>query len=331
MAGEPLASLIDQLTSLDPEDRLRSLMQLKRYAGTRQVDQAVHELRNDGDRRVRSLAREYLQEAEKRQAEALALPGAQNKGASELLQELLKLGDSDDPTQRVTAIKQLRMMDNPEAVAQVRKMRKDSNRVVRMIAESAVEDRETGSSRTSGKRVVDGILVNEPDPGLEAAPKEGRDLWIEIVPMAGLGYLALGVPLGLVTLWLWADAQGLLGAAPKPDAAIGAMAERILGLTLDPFKLAVGFAICLWMGLCGAGLLQRRQWGRRAMMSLHSLLALLGLLHPAMFGKLFLGVVNVTIVYFLSRPGVNKAFEAEGAGAPPVRSTDYGNTERKTW
>lgn len=328
-----LHELIGLLDSLDARERMRGLEGLRKYVGHRKVDQAVYLLRNDPDREVRSVARDLLLEAERRTSESLSVVGGDEKAVETRIDELIAELSASDPTDRVTALKELRMHDHPRAFEAVKRMRKDSNRVVRMLAEKAVEDRATGENavRTSFRA---GVMVATGPIGAVSAAPAGRNN-AELVPMLGIFYLAIGLPLTLFAFWLWLGDQALLEPGWAPDPSIQDTVEKALRTTLDPLTLALVFSAGLWVTSGGAGLLGRKPWGRRSLLAFHSLMVAASLLAPSAFAKIILAASNIAMVFMLTRPAVVRIFDGdpdgdEGSGEPPGQ-TDYGTTERKVW
>ena len=146
-AAPSLEDFLKLLDSMDAKDRLEGIESLRRYASHRKVTQAVFELRNDPDRAVRTAARELLEEADRRTSESLSLPGAQEQERDLYLNELLLALKEADPTDRVTALKELRQLSDPRAIDAVEKCKRDPNRIVRMLAEEASRSREENAAR----------------------------------------------------------------------------------------------------------------------------------------------------------------------------------------
>ena len=348
MAGSSpeLDGILQRLGSLDGDERLEALEQVKRYAGNRRVDQAVFEMRNDADRRVRAAARALLAESERKSSSGLAVQGAVQQEASEHLDELLKLAQSQVNTDRMTALKELRKIDHPKAVAAVEAMKRDPDRTVRMVAGAAVEDRVTRNSvSTGGHRIENGLLVNTSPVAMGSAPVKPMN--VELISTIGLVYLAVGIPASLLCLWIWLGVQGILphpcargamaagclrpgqfDASPPPGLMQGAV-HAGLG---DPLLLAVLIAVGLWVAVAGAGLAGRKPWGRHTALSAHAVLALSSLAMPDIPTKLGFGILNLFLCWLYTRPALVLALEPPKPADPdaPVQR-DQVSHERKVW
>lgn len=338
-ARDSLESLLPRLAALDAEERLEALGLVKKYVGTRKADQAIYELRNDPDRRVRTLARELLVEGEKRTGESLSIRGQETAASTEQLDELIQGMKASDPTDRVTALKVLRTINHPRAAAAVEAAKKDPNRVVRMLAEKAIEDRISGERAMATRtKIENGVMVTmdvEPEKN-DAWQKKGNGMGAEAVPMLGLLYLLVGAPAAGLSLWLWLGDQALISPASAPDPSIRTSIEQVIRMPLDPFMLAITLALMIWQTIGGGALLVKNEWGRRSLLAYHSVLAIGCVLLPGAFPKIVGAGLNGFMAYVLSRPSVVRVF------APPVAprdpddpgesvSHDYGETERKVW
>lgn len=353
-AAPSLEDLLAKLDSLDADVRLEALEKIARYAGHRKVNQAVFDLRNDPDRRVRGMARDILEEADRRTSEALSVMGSEKEETSLFLEDLLKGMKAADPTDRVTALKELRTLDDPRAEAAVDAARKDSNRVVRMLAEEAFQARKNKIERPTRSRFEGNVMVSSPAserPKQEWQERAAGGLGPEMVVWLGLLYVVLGLPLAGLAMYLWTDIvgfydpkeMGLLDPSWAPVPAVKSFAitvgfpatARVLGgknvVELNVFYLAVGFGIGLIQALGGIGLMLRRETGRRAILMFHALLFLFGMLVPGTAAKIVPGLIAAIVVYYLTRPNIVATFH--GAPQPPTEPepAEYGEMERKTW
>lgn len=339
-ARDGLESILQRLGAMDADERLEALGLVRRYVGTRKADQAIYELRNDPDRRVRMLARDLLAEGEKRTGESLSVVGKEDEASTAQLDELIQEMKAADPTDRVTALKVLRTINHPRAAAAVEAAKRDPNRVVRMLAEKAIEDRITGEQRLATRtKIENGVMVTmevEPAKGDDAWAKRGNGMGPEAVPMLGLLYVLIGVPAAALSLWLWLGDQALISPASSPDPSIRTAIEGVIRMPLDPFMLAITLALMLWQTVGGGALLVKNDWGRKTLLAYHSVLAVASVLLPGAFAKIIGAAANGFMAYVLSRPSVIRVF------APPVAprdpddpddsvSHDYGQTERKVW
>lgn len=340
-AAPSLDDLLRRLDSLDAQDRLDALDALKRYSTHRKVMQAVFELRNDPDRRVRSVAREILEDADKRTSESLSLPGAEKQERDFYIAELLQALKAQDPTDRVTALKELRMIDDPRAVAAVESCKKDSNRVVRMLAEEAIQTRKVKEARPAVSTFEGNVMVSSPvseRPKMDWRERRASRLGPELVPWIGLAYLATGLPFAAVSLYLWADKQGafdpkqlgLFDASLAPTQTAYGLVQTF-GIPLDPLALVLAFAVAAFQTAGGFGLMLRRDAGRKMILLFHAAIFLFGMLLPGVFTKLAPGFASVIIVYYLTRPQIVATFK--GAPKPPEnpKAANYGDMERKVW
>ncbi len=332
-----LESLIKQLDSLDARDRLEALEGLRRYVGHRKVDQAIFMLRNDSDRKVRELARLHLAEAEKRTAESLSVVG-DTREKEEHLNDLLELFGSSDPTDRVTALKELRTIDHPKAREAVQKAKRDQNRVVRMVAEKAEEDAALDEEKKSKvSRFENGVMVSSPVSGARQAKQGFKErvagsMAVEFVPFLGMIYLAVSVPPAALYLWMWLTEFGVLDPAMAVDPAVKSVTEKVLQLEVDPLRLMILLTVSLWQAVAGLGVMFRREWGRKSALAWHAAMILFGLLLPSLWRKIIPAAVNMILFYYLTRKDVAETFvgyeKPGGEGGPP---SDYGTMERKVW
>src|SRR5207248_10457886 len=95
----------------------------------------------------------------------------------------------------------------------------------------------------------------------------------ELVPYFGMLYLAIGLPVTLVMLWLWADSYGLVDPTVAPDPSIKNLVREIFRVPLDPFSLALFFALCCVLTAGGLGTMLRHEWGRKGILLFHALLS----------------------------------------------------------
>lgn len=330
-----LDEMLGRLDSLDAETRLEALQEIRRYATTRKVNQAIFGLRNDPDRRVRALAREVLAEIDQRTSESLAVAGHEEQERDLWLQEMLALLQGEEPTDRVTAIKELRQIDDPRVIDAIDKLRKDPNRVVRMLAEEVFAMRKAGGPPRPARTTFEGnVMVSSPvTEGPErAASRAGGGL----VPWLGALYVLTGVPFTLIALWLWLGKQGALdlpalAAVPRPTPEHFDLLRDRLGVSVDALSLSLTFAIAGFQTFGGIGLLLRRETGRKAILIFHAASFLLGLLLPGIAAKLITGSTAVFIVYYLTRPHIVETFRGVEKVAPAEPGAKYGDMERKTW
>ena len=341
-AAPSLEQLIAQLDSLDATDRFEAIESLKRYAGHRKVTQAVFLLRNDPDRRVRESARALLEEADRRTSESLSVPGHDAQEREEYLKDLLEGLKAQDPTDRVTALKELRMLDDPRAVGAIERMRKDGNRVVRMLAEEAYESRKAKAVPRPTTSEWDGnVMVSSPvseKPRMNWKERGAGRLGPGLVPWLGLLYVAIGLPFTCVCLWLWLGRRGVFAspslasfAAYAPLPAHYDLIRLRLGVPGDPVSLALAFVVGAVQTVGGLGLVFRLEGGRKTILLYHAVLFLFGMLLPGIASKVLPGVVSAVIVYYLTRPGIVDTFRgAPGRAAAPT-SAQYGEMERKVW
>lgn len=334
-----LDAILKRLAAMDAGERLEALGEARKYVGTRKADQAIYELRNDPDRRVRTLARELLVEGDKRTGESLSVIGKESAASTEQLDELIEGMKAEDPTDRVTALKVLRTINHPRAAAAVEKAKKDPNRVVRMLAEKAIEDRIEGEARAVLRtRIENGVMVPIPveERANDAWQKPGSKLGAEAVPMLGLLYLLVGAPAAAFSLWLWLGDQALISPAQSPDPSIRTTIEQLIRTPLDPFMLAITLAIMLWQTVGGGALLVKNEWGRRSLLAYHSVLAIGSVFLPGAFPKIIGAGLNGFMAYVLTRPSVVRVFAPPEIPRDPDEPDDsvsheYGNTERKVW
>ena len=353
-AAPSLEDLLEKLDSLDSDVRFEALEKVARYAGHRKVNQAVFLLRNDPDRRVRTLARDILEEADRRTSEALSVVGGQKEEEALYLDELLKGMKAVDPTDRVTALKELRILEDPRAIAAVEAARKDGNRIVRMLAEEAFQTRKKNEKRPTKSRFEGNVMVSSPAserPKLEWRERAAGGLGPEMVIWLGLLYVVLGLPIAGLTLYLWADVIGafdpkglaLLDRAWAPAAGVKSFAlglglpatERLINgartTDLNVFFLSVAFGLGAIQSIGGIALMLRRETGRRAVLLYHAILFIFGMLLPGAAMKLVPGFIGAIVVYYLTRPNIIATFR----GAPQVdaeaKPAAYGEMERKSW
>jgi hypothetical protein len=254
------------------------------------------------------------------------------------LSDLLALFASPDPTDRVTALKELRMIDHPKARDVVQKAKRDPNRVVRMVAEKAEEDAALEEERKSKvTRFENGIMVSSPSSDVKEPPKSWKEkaagaMATELVPFVGIFYLIVSVPAVGLYLWMWLSEFGMLEPAMQVDPSVREVSEKILQLELDPFRVMVLLSVAAWQALAGVGVLFRREWGRKTALAWHAAMILFGLLLPSLWRKMIPGIVNMILFYYLTRKDVAETFVGHekpgGSGGPP---SDYGTIERKTW
>ncbi len=333
-----LDALLAQLESIDPEERLEAIQQVRRYAGNRKVTQAVYELRNDGDRRVRTIAREIMEDGERRTSESLSIPGAADREQEERVEELLADLRHAQAFERVGALKQLRLMPpNPKIEAAILNLRKDPDRTVRLMIEQMLD--EQAKTKVEGVRpevndFQDGVLVASP------YSKKSQKAWKEstadrfgpeLIPYVGFFYFALGLPLLLASSWLWSATQGVLKPEQMPDPSIRGGLEELLGIHADPLNLAIILLLTGLQTIGGLGTMFRREWGRKMVLLFHTLMALAGLFLPSVWWKIFFGTFMTIVLYFLTRREIVKAFKGNDEERPPGPPPKYGEIERKVW
>lgn len=342
-AAPSLEDYLELLDSMDSKDRLEGIAALRRYASHRKVTQAVFELRNDPDRAVRQAARELLEEADRRTSESLSLPGAEAKERDLYLNELLQTLKAADPTDRVTALKELRQLDDPRAIEAVEKCKKDSNRVIRMLAEEASKARAEAIVRpktsTWEGNVMTSSPVSEKPKKKDWREEKASRLGPELVPWIGLAYLAVGLPFAAICLYLWLGRQGafdptklgLFDARFAPSASQYDLLTSRLGVPNDALTLSVTFAIASFQTIGGLGMMLRYDGGRKAILLFHALLFLFGMLLPGTLMKFLPGIFSVIIVYYLTRPQIIATFKGGKKTDVPPDKADYGDMERKVW
>jgi hypothetical protein len=341
-AAPSLEDHLERLESMDPDDRLAAIEELRRYAAHRKVTQAVFELRNDPDRRVRMAARELLEEADRRTSESLSVLGSESQERDLYINELLAALKAKDPTDRVTALKELRVLDDPRAIEAIEKLKTDSNRVVRMLAEEASTSRKDKIARPATSQFEGNVMVSSPvseRPKMDWREKKASRLGPELVPWIGLAYLATGLPFALLCLYLWMGRQGvfdpkqlgLLDAAWAPSALQYDFVKLRLGIPVDPLALALAFAIGGFQTLGGFGLLLRRDAGRKLILLFHAAFFLFGMLLPGLLSKFLPGAASVIIVYYLTRPQIVATFKGAAKLEQNAKPASYGDMERKVW
>src|SRR5207249_4971147 len=109
------------------------------------------------------------------------------------------------------------------------------------------------------------VMVTGPRPD-----PSGPDLSFlgpDLVPYAGLGYLAFGIPFATLFLWLWLGEQGVLAPPWAPDPSVRASVEQFLTVRFDALSLVISFVFAAAFAGAGGGLLARREWGRKALLS----------------------------------------------------------------
>lgn len=335
-----LEDLLARLDSLDADTRLEALEGIRRYATTRKVSQAVFALRNDPDRRVRGLAREVLAEIDQRTSESLAVPGQEAQERDAWIQEMLVMLKAPEPTDRVTAIKELRQVDDPRVVEAIDKLKRDPNRVVRMLAEEVIAKRkEAAGPRPTRSSFEGNVMVSSPvsegqqEERAAAAGKAG--IWF--VPWLGALYVLTGLPFAVAALWLWLGKQGFLAAhptlasLPHPTPEHFELIRQRTGVTVDALTLAMSFAVSGFQTFGGIGLIFRRETGRKAILIFHASFFLLGMLLPGVGAKIVTGIVAVIIVYYLTRPQIVETFRGAKKVEQEPEEAKYGDMERKTW
>lgn len=338
-ARDGLEAILRRLAAMDANERYEALGEARKYVGTRKADQAIYELRNDPDRRVRTLARELLAEGDKRTGESLSVVGKESEASTAKLDELIEEMKGQDPTDRVTALKVLRTINHPRAAAAVEAAKRDPHRVVRMLAEKAIEDRIEGEARAVLRtRIENGVMVPIPveEQANDAWKKPGSKMGAEAVPMLGLLYLLVGGPGAAFSLWLWLADQGLLSATASPDPSVRTSIEQLVRGKLDPFMLAISFTLMLWQTVGGGALLLKKEWGRRSLLAYHSVVAIGCVFLPGAFSKIIGAGFHGFMAYVLSRPSVVRAFAPPEVPRDPDNedgstSHDYVQTERKVW
>lgn len=341
-AAPSLEDFLQRLDSLDANDRLEAIENLRRYAAHRKVTQALFELRNDPDRRVRMAARELLEEADRRTSESLSIPGQESQERDQYINELLLGLKAKDPTDRVTALKGLRILDDPRAIDAVERMKKDANRVVRMLAEEASVSRKEKAARPATSTFEGNVMVSSPVS--EKVKQDWREkrasrLGPELVPWIGLAYVVTGLPFAAICLYLWLGRQGvfdprqlgLLDAAWAPSAYQYDIMRARLGIPVDPLSLAVAFAIAAFQTLGGLGLMFRRETGRKAILLFHAAFFLFGMLLPGLLSKFLPGATSVIIVYYLTRSQIVATFKGAAKPVENAKPSNYGDMERKVW
>lgn len=337
-ASPALDALLEQLGSLDASDRLEAINQVRKYAAHRKVKQAVFELRNDPDRRIRDIAREILDEAERRTSESLSVAGSVDAEANELLEELLKDLTHPQPFERVKALKQLRLMPpNARIDKAVLGLKRDPDRTVRLMVEQMLEEKAKAvreGERPAVNDFQDGVLVASPYS--KKAVKSGKEaaadrLGPEMVPYVGFGYLVLGLPLAAASLWMWLFVQGYLRPDQAPDPAMQRGIAEVLGVNGDPLMLALLLTMSALQAISGLGMMFRQEWARKGILLFHALLAFGGLFLPSVWLKLAPGMVAGVVLYFLTRHEIVKSFKGHDAGKPKGPPANYGSMDRKTW
>lgn len=333
-----LDTLLKQAGSLDADERFEAIDQLKRYAGHRKVSQAAWELRNDPDRRVRTIAREILEEADRRTSGALAVQGQVEDEREQRIDELLADLSHAQPFERVTALKALQFfLPHPKIDAALERLRKDPDRTVRLLIAQMLDERkerERDGEKPQVNEIVGGVLVSSPyTKKRKKAWKEATAdrLAPEMIPWIGFLYLLLGLPGAVTALWLWASVQGYIDPGLSPDATLHHTIEAILGMTLDPLSLALSFAGFSLMVVGGVGLMVRQEWGRRAILLYHAILGLFGFLIPGLAFKFIPVLISGFVIFFLTRREIVTAFKGHDAGAAPAPPAKYGDIDRKTW
>lgn len=341
-AAPSLEDYLKLLDSMDAQDRLEGIEALRRYASHRKVTQAVFDLRNDPDRRVRTAARELLEEADRRTSESLSLPGAQAEERDLYLNELLAALNAADPTDRVTALKELRQLEDPRAIEAVERCKKDGNRVVRMLAEEASKTRKEAVVRPKTSSFEGNVMVSSPVS--EKQKKDWREerasrLGPELVPWIGLAYLATGLPFAAICLYLWLGRQGafdpaglsLFDARFAPSPTQYELLKSRLGIPNDALTLSVTFAVATFQTIGGLGLMLRLDGGRKAILLFHAAFFLFGMLLPGTLMKFLPGAASVIIVYYLTRPQIVATFKGGKKPEVPPEKANYGDMERKVW
>lgn len=341
-AAPSLEDYLRRLDSMDADDRLAALEQLRRYASHRKVTQAVFLLRNDPDRRVRMAARELLEEADRRTSESLSVPGHESQERDLYINELLAGLKAQDPTDRVTALKELRVLDDPRAIEAVERMKTDANRVVRMLAEEASVSRKEKASRPATSTFQGNVMISSPvseKPKMDWREKRASRLGPELVPWIGLAYLVTGLPFALTCLYLWLGRQGafdpkqlgLFDPTWQPSPFQYDFVKLRLGIPIDPLSLALAFAIGGFQTLGGFGLLLRYDAGRKMILLFHAAFFLFGMLLPGLLSKFLPGATSVIIVYYLTRPQIIATFKGAPKPEENAKPANYGDMERKVW
>ena len=335
-----LDELLARLDSLDSDVRLEALEALRRYATTRKVSQAIFALRNDADRRVRALARDLLAEIDQRTSASLAVAGAEEQERELRIQEMLKQLQAKEPTDRVTAMKELRQVDDPRVIAAIDKLRKDTNRVVRMLAEEVIANRAASAvSRPTRSTFEGNVMVSSPVSAVQQQEWRERAagrMGASMVPLLGLLYIVTGLPFAVAALWLWLGKQGVLDApalasVPKPTPEHFELIRQRLGMPVDVLSLAITFAVAGFQTFGGIGLLFRVETGRKAILVFHAALFVFGLLLPGVGAKIVTGTVAVIIVYYLTRPQIIETFRGAKKSEAAEPDAKYGDMERNTW
>ncbi len=226
------------------------------------------------------------------------------------IEDLLARLESTEPSDRIAAIRELKVYDDPRAEAAIEKARRDSDRVVRMVAERARDERLERDGPTHSNRFEDGLLVSfDAASAVERTARRGQDAAIaSVVQLGGLLYALAGGAAASAAGLLWLEDQGALPlAVPSlPDAR--ALFVRVARIEPDPVSLALTVALGGLATLAGLGVVLQREWGRRATTLFHAAVLLLGLSLPGVAWKVAPLAWMAIAVYVLSRRNVARRF-----------------------